>query len=335
MHIPQTSIVRKNKLVKESLRKLLTNVNVHRQGTVPDIYLLSIPRSGSTWLMEVLSYEPGLRFVNEPFNEKYLRKSFLSEWIKQNDIFFNNTLFDIPFNSQETLESYLKIPQYTQVCGQYNLLRKNFHLVSHRRLFKLIHVNPVINHFLEQDSLKVYLIRHPASLINSNLKVNVDGRDPLNFAHFLSNKKYVEKYLNESQVDFLYWVGKQNNSYQKMAASWSLRQLPAWYYLHANPAFCPVISYEQLVSEPEKVMSFLSTHLQLSKTGNILQAMNTPSASTIDQRVEEIRDRSEIISKWRRKISQKEEKDIFDVINKLEVGFYEQGNDYPVSRFLL
>ena len=45
--------------------------NVHRQGSLPDIFIFSAPRTGSTFLMEVLGAQPGMKTINEPFSMNY------------------------------------------------------------------------------------------------------------------------------------------------------------------------------------------------------------------------------------------------------------------------
>ena len=40
--------------------------NVHRQGEKPNIFLFSTARSGSTWVVEMLATQPGMKLIDEP-----------------------------------------------------------------------------------------------------------------------------------------------------------------------------------------------------------------------------------------------------------------------------
>ena len=40
--------------------------NIHIQGDLPNIFVFSTARSGSTWLMEVISSEKGIKIIGEP-----------------------------------------------------------------------------------------------------------------------------------------------------------------------------------------------------------------------------------------------------------------------------
>jgi hypothetical protein len=50
------------------LVKALTNV--HRQGPLPNVFLFATPRSGSTWLMEIIASQPGFKYYDEPLNPR-------------------------------------------------------------------------------------------------------------------------------------------------------------------------------------------------------------------------------------------------------------------------
>src|SRR5690606_24342168 len=42
--------------------------NVHRPNGLPNVCIVSAPRSGSTWLLELVLSQPGFKPCNEPFN---------------------------------------------------------------------------------------------------------------------------------------------------------------------------------------------------------------------------------------------------------------------------
>ncbi len=42
--------------------------STHRPGALPNVFIFTTPRSGSTWLMELIWSQPGFRCVNEPLD---------------------------------------------------------------------------------------------------------------------------------------------------------------------------------------------------------------------------------------------------------------------------
>lgn len=67
--------IRDDDLIREGLRSVLTRLNAHRPDQAPDVVIVSTPRSGSTWLMEVLATEPGMKPIDEPFRASKLRRA--------------------------------------------------------------------------------------------------------------------------------------------------------------------------------------------------------------------------------------------------------------------
>ena len=63
------------------LRQFLANfaafaTSVHLPGGAPNVFVISTPRSGSTWMLEAITADGGTRPCNEPFN---LRKAEIVE----------------------------------------------------------------------------------------------------------------------------------------------------------------------------------------------------------------------------------------------------------------
>ena len=56
------------------MRKFVSNnaklFNIHRSSEKPSVLIFSSPRSGSTWLQELIWSQPEFKYVNEPLNLK-------------------------------------------------------------------------------------------------------------------------------------------------------------------------------------------------------------------------------------------------------------------------
>ena len=71
----------------------------HRASGEKNIFLFSTPRSGSTWLAEMVATQPRFKFVNEPFNIRmpYVRENLgINNW----DEYYNS-------GAESKIESYL------------------------------------------------------------------------------------------------------------------------------------------------------------------------------------------------------------------------------------
>ena len=57
--------------------------NRHRPGTLPNVFVFTTPRSGSTWLMELIQTQPRFKQCSEPLNlrvDGVARRLGISDW---------------------------------------------------------------------------------------------------------------------------------------------------------------------------------------------------------------------------------------------------------------
>ncbi|MCF7914762.1 MAG: hypothetical protein K9L66_06335, partial [Spirochaetaceae bacterium] len=51
-------------------KRILSHAYSHRQGELPDVFIFSTQRSGSTLLFDMVASQPGFKAVGEPFQER-------------------------------------------------------------------------------------------------------------------------------------------------------------------------------------------------------------------------------------------------------------------------
>ena len=226
MHIKQSSIFRRNSFLRELLRAVFTKFHFHKPGPKKDILVLSVARSGSTWFMELLSRDPGLNYINEPNNERFIRRGIAKDIIEDEDLFMDNVLFHIPPKMESALREYLLEPQHTAISSPYNVVRKNYHLFTDRRVLKVINVNPCLEYFLDLGMINLYLLRHPVSTIMSNIR----GHWKPKISQYLRNPFYLENFLSNALLEKALEIQKSGSIYQKWSLAWSLSQYPAWLF---------------------------------------------------------------------------------------------------------
>lgn len=335
--ISPKSILRRNDFIRETLRTILTSTNFHKnQKNSNDIFLFSSKRSGSTWLMTLLATEPGLRYVNEPLGRKFITKSILNKDNDLKEAFVGNKLFEIP--NIETFRKYLDNPKHTKICSAYNIFQNSYHLLTNRRLFKIIHANSVVDiiNCLYPENPKIILIRHPIANILSICNFVRRCNFRLEIEPFLQSDRFTS-ILNHEQLELIERILKRGTLLEQWALQWSLDQLMLFRLIKKNQKNVTIISYEQLILEPEKVFDYLGKKLNLTKTDKIIKNMNVPSPSTTTVRRDFISksNKEQKISSWRKKIKHNEAVRIFKIIDAFGIDYYTLQTNLPINKYLI
>ena len=133
--------------------------NVHRPDGRKNICLFSTPRSGSTWLMELIWSQPGFKACNEPLDVRsplVRRYLGITDWLE----LYNHSA--VP-----ALHKY-----FQALCeGRLHAIdpvpfRRYYRPVTHRIVFKIINgAEDRINWFRDTfNGQIVYLARHPIAV---------------------------------------------------------------------------------------------------------------------------------------------------------------------------
>jgi hypothetical protein len=321
MHLKQSSIFRKNDYLREIIRSTFTRFHFHKSGPKKDILLLSIGRSGTTWLMEILSREPHLNYINEPTGERFLGRSIAKDLVLDEKNYADNVLFHIPEHLEPSFRQYLTNPKHTTICSSYDIFRKNYHLFTDRRVLKVNNINPVLEYFLDLGMMSMYLLRHPMSNILSCIR----GNRTTKISHYLQNDYYRETFLSDSLYEKASEIHQSGNELQQWALAWALSQYPVWLFFQKNRATekCLLVSYEEILLEPQIMVAKLSKALDLQKPENLLSGMSIPSASTHDsQFTGHTFSGRKKIEQWVSQVSASDLAACFDVIEEFGIDFY-------------
>ncbi|MEM6262801.1 MAG: sulfotransferase domain-containing protein [Bacteroidota bacterium] len=334
MKVAPNAVIRTNSGIRESLRQFLSSIAVQKENpTQKDIIMFSCRRTGSTWLMECLGAEPGLRFINEPFGPKYINRSVLNDRTEFKDFQKGHKFFQFDANIHQRVEDYLVDARHTKICGPYDPTKPNFHFRYNRRLFKVLVVNPVIDFFFDQEDHYqfLYLLRHPIPTILSSFQL---PRMPL--LRYLEEDSFRDNHLDEEQIGYIKWLAEHGNEYQLWAAEWVLDQLVPWKYLRNHPDAAMFISYEEMVASPRESINKIAEYCDFQRPELILRELNVPSASTTAEKFKQIGNTSaeEKLRAWRNKIDRNTQEQIFEVINRFGVDFYSLDSDMPSPQYM-
>ena len=178
----------------------------------------------------------------------------------------------------------------------------------------------------------VYLLRHPIPTSLSRKRYSIL---PL----YLKNDTYCKRYLNDSILKYCAALIESRSEFQKKILDWCLQNLAPLKYLDKSNWL--ILYYEDMVMNPGVTLDTLIQRLQLTGKNQRLKQYNRASVSTTQSDLdtqkflakdEPLNDRTYLISKWRSKITEEEEAQAFDILNKFGINIYQFGYDMPVRR---
>ena len=108
--------------------------NVHIPSNRPNVCILSSPRSGSTWLLELILTQRGFKPCNEPFNIRNTAVSQRLGLTKWEDLYSDSHV--------DTMESYLKTFLQNDNSAAFKNLRpgeRYYRPFTNRIAFKILH----------------------------------------------------------------------------------------------------------------------------------------------------------------------------------------------------
>ena len=315
---------------KETLGFWLKSIsNIHTVGTKKDIFLFATPRGGSTWLMEIIASQPGMKYYDEPLN---IRRHNVRKTMK-----FNNWNELMPDQHREQ-----EIIQYLQDIknGKFRFmnpppLRKNYRLFTDRIVFKIHELEHMINDIRNTcDAYILYLLRHP---IPTTLSRAVFPR----LEYFLKSNYYRENFLNNGQFKAIKEICEKGDHFQKGIVSWCFENIaPLQTTDNKDWLF---ISYEELLLNSEKCCHTLAEALQLDRPDKMLEALNAPSANIamskkdtlkILQDTDEKRRKSNLVTKWKSKVTEQQEREAFNILDLFNIDAYSSGSFIADSKYL-
>ena len=311
------------------IRKILTSLNYHRRGEKRDICIFSSPRSGSTWLMEIIYTQPGIVFINEPLGKAKL------DYYKLLEIKTRWRYNSLTSTEEQALRLFLQDNRKLGVFRPVNIFDRNYKFVSNRRVFKIIRANALIEWFAKALNAEiVYLIRHP---ISQSLSCIRRGHHPRLY-EFVQDEHFCEAYLSQELVDFVRTVEESGSTLHKFITQWCLSNLVPLNRLAENNDWL-VITYEELVMRPEKILDLLFERLGLEEKEKLLSRVSTPSKVT-DSSSNQTRlgikggDSSYLIKKWTANVSDEEAKELFDIVARFDIDAYRAGDFFACSQLL-
>jgi hypothetical protein len=320
------SLHRARSLAKNSLMRLFS---IHLPDGSPDVFIFSTPRSGSTWLMEMIMTQPGFKYCDEPFNlrnDAVCRQLGLSEW---------KVVLDQ--SSLPVMQKYLQSFIDGHVCHaklKHALpFYRHYRPITHRIVFKILHACEDRLDWLQKTfrARIVYLLRHP-------IPVTLSRRQFPRLDAFIQSD--FSRHFTREQLNLTNDIIQKGSKLELGVLIWCLQNAvplktikPEW----------TVVTYEQLVTDPKPVIAFMAKKLSLPAPQKMRAALPIPSETTwqSDDMTRQMFKQANtnrnmyFIDKWRQKVSPEEEKSVMAMLPLFGLDIYQAGNFMPDFKYII
>lgn len=300
-----------------------------------DIYIFTIVRAGSTWLTEIINSQPGIKTVSEPLSTN--NKDQISVLTKYfGSMFLEERYISLTDREKELMVKYfsdLSLGKTLRSLYWRDLFSRSHSFFTNRTLFKTHKISSLLLFFDDKFDIDIiYLIRHPIS--NSISRIRKGWNHYIK--HYLDDE-YFRGLLDGNLINFIEKINMEGTILEKFVASWCLENWVFLRTLQKQEVFknnITLVTYEELVLQPEKVIKKLYLNLNLTELHRMFKHVNIPSHGIIHstkQTKENIiaGNRDYLLNRWKKDVSNNEEKKVFNILEKFNIDLYTFGNHFP------
>ena len=303
---------------------------VYRPRGAKNILIVSTPRSGSTWLMEMFALKKHVSYVFEPFDirrDAVQKELNIDSW----EELYNSELEEvfptgarIGLGARDGRPYILDLKRWRQ-----GIWSREYSFVVRRLVVKVLH-----GFYWDIGSLRrwtnsdcVVLIRHPIS-------VAVSRRVIPRLNQIVTSPIHLEG-LNNAQKQVIHHIMQSGDELEKKVLAWSLQNRVI---LRQSNEIKRIVTYEQLTADAQLVMNVLSADFEIyyeynrEETG---RASSTANLNVADDRNRITSFDGEVKFKWRDHIDGDTERKLLQICSDLDVDIYTPGANSINSRYLV
>lgn len=280
-------------------------------------------------MMEILASQPGMKYYDEPLN---IRRSN----VRRTGLFMEWQELMPDGDRREEILAYLRGLQQNRYRFMNPLpFRRNHRFVTSRNVFKIHGVEHLINDIKENcNGVVVFLLRHPIPTTMSRYTFP-------RLDQFVLSCHYEQKYLDAGTMREIRKIYCQGTKLQRGVLSWCYENLIP--LRHSESKDWLVVTYEELLLNPEKMCQSVARYLNLPRVDIMLDAVNRPAANIAmskDETHKILREsdqqsrRQAMVQKWKGKISEAEERGCFDILNLFGLDAYQYNRLVAHDRYL-
>jgi len=314
--------------ISAPLKTLVKRVsNVHRPGPLPDIFLFTTARSGSTLLSEGITSQPGMKFVNEPLD---VRDAVV---VRESGLRGFQELLPHARREQLLFDYFTRLRQNKIPYANPNPFSRDRALFTNRICFKILHGGKdMANWFRDRFRGQVLVLyRHP-------IAVTLSRRVFPTLPYYLHNGEYMARYSKE-QVALAKEIIGHGTHLEQGVLDWCLQNVPLLFCKDTTGWIS--VCYEDIVLRPEATFASLAPALSLPEPERMVASAARPSRTVRYSEKEskaffqgrgQTSDRSWLVSKWKKKITPEEESRAFDILETFGIDLYPRGQVEPAYK---
>lgn len=299
--------------------------NFHKQGELPNIFLFATPRGGSTWFMEMLWVQRGMKYCSEPFN---VRRPIIAK-----DLGISNFADLYAVESEEKIQRYVAAIESNNIrYHNPNPCRSHSNIFTNRIVYKIIHAGMDRIDWFEQtfNAKSLVVIRHPIPVSMS--------RRVFPLLEEFENSRCADHFSAE-QIDAVLKVKAEGDHLSKGVVAWCIHN---YFPLSKDRGRRFVLTYEEAVLNASAMVELLADRLELKDREQMLEQSDRPSAvlnlsSEARKKLlqNHSRDRQKLISSWRSAVDDSRERELMRYLELFEIDAYKSGLDVATEGYNL
>ena len=247
----------------------------HRPGPKRNIALFATRRGGSTWCMELIAANRGVRPMNQPL-ETLSPNLTLSQALEL-PRFPLGQVTSLDDRQAAALERFVgRLLDGTLVVNApTKFWRPEFRVTSDRVLLKITDAKAVIGWFDDRFDLDVvYVTRHPVAQSLSCIR----NGWTLTTAAYLADPVFCAANLGDA-TGYCHDLARSGSELERWVLNWVVENVAPMRQLASRPRWLHV-RYEEAVAEPDLVFERLAAALQLGDTERMRRTLRRPSGSS-------------------------------------------------------
>jgi hypothetical protein len=298
-------------------------VLLHGEANINDTIVISgAPRSGTTWLMEILETLPKYRSIFEPLHPRWypevLSLKLFPPYSPYMPLRAENP------SLQEYLEKVLKgkVVSKRPIKLSINMLYKK--LVSSKIIVKFIRANKLLHWMNSRFKVKgIYLIiRHPCATIASQLRSGIHPLDTWSIndvkQHILKLITIAEEFRDKESL--LRKLGEISRIEEILAALWAINYYIPFYHRYYNSLNYYHVIYEKLILDGEAELKNIFQYIDEEVPPNAYYMLKKPSEMASKDLVKDFQNQ---LNRWKRHLSREQIDNIIRIVNIFDLNFYD------------
>jgi hypothetical protein len=282
--------------------------------------------------MHMVAATPGVRSVNEPDLPELVARRGLPTGLEGTLEPHFRKIVDVPAGADERFRAHFFDGYVTRVRGPYDLFSPSFHVLTDRRVLKIVHATAIAEWIVEQGLCPVYLIRHPVATALSATRSSIIHRAEANLRH----EGFRRRFLNDDLIELGWSILRSGSPLEKFVLEWCLDNLGPLHAMRKDPARWTVVSYEEMMTSPTRLSALLGRRLELRRPERMLKVLRTPSPSTTRGRDAKLRHTEPValLGLWQREVDAKTQATLFEIVERFHIDAYRPGETMPTDRYL-